>query len=56
MQLRSSAGNGYLVQTSSNLVNWVTLETNGPFPGTIIFTDTNAAGFGPRFYRARITD
>ena len=42
------AGETYVVQASTNLVDWISLETNAaPF----LFTDTNAAGFNRRFYR-----
>ena len=41
-------GSQYVVQASTNLVNWVCLETNtAPFT----FTDTNAASFDQRYYR-----
>jgi hypothetical protein len=49
-------GNSYLIQASSNLVNWVTLQTNGAFSGTATFTDTAATNFGYRFYRGVIGD
>lgn len=43
------AGQRYVVQASTNLLNWVSLQTNlAPFQ----FADTNAANFGRRFYRA----
>jgi DNA/RNA endonuclease G (NUC1) len=42
-------GHGYAVQGSTNLVDWVWLQTNAaPFS----FIDTNTAGFPLRFYRA----
>jgi hypothetical protein len=38
----------YVVQASTNLVNWVTLQTNtSPFT----FVDTNTASYCERFYR-----
>ena len=38
----------YVVQASTNLVKWITLQTNiAPFT----FLDTNSAGFDRRFYR-----
>ena len=41
-------GYKYLVQASSDMVNWVSLQTNtAPFT----FTDTNASQFDQRFYR-----
>jgi hypothetical protein len=54
--LTGGEGSGYELQTSTNLVDWVTLETNGPFTGTLTLSDTNAAQFDRRFYRALIAD
>jgi hypothetical protein len=46
--LSGTAGAEYIVQASTNLVNWVTLQTNvAPFQ----FIDSNTAGFSRRFYR-----
>ena len=43
------AGQLYVVQASTNLIDWVSIQTNiAPF----LFTDTNAAGFSQRYYRA----
>jgi len=43
------AGNTYVVQASTNLVNWVPLETNtAPFT----FLDSQANQFKQRFYRS----
>ncbi len=43
-----TAGRVYVVQASTNLVNWVSLQTNtAPF----VFVDTNAGSFKQRFYR-----
>jgi hypothetical protein len=45
-----------VLQTSSNLVNWVALQTNAISPvGLISVTDSNAAGAARRFYRAAYT-
>lgn len=42
-------GQQYVIQASTNLLDWVSLQTNvAPFQ----FTDTNAAGFNLRCYRA----
>jgi len=43
-----AAGQAYVVQASTNLRDWISIQTNtAPF----VFTDTNAAGFSQRFYR-----
>jgi Fibronectin type III domain len=42
------AGSQYAVQASTDLVNWITLETNySPFS----FTDSNSSHFSHRYYR-----
>lgn len=44
-----SAGQQYVVEASTNLLNWIPVATNAaPF----VFTDTNGASFNQRFYRA----
>ncbi len=43
------SGYSFVIQSSTDLVNWVSLQTNSsPFT----FTDTNAASYPRRFYRA----
>jgi hypothetical protein len=45
-------GPDYAVQTSSNLVTWTTVfTTNLPSPGSIQWSDTNAAVLPAQFYR-----
>lgn len=47
--LSGTTGGQYVVQASTDLMNWVALQTNvAPFN----FVDSNAAGFPRRFYRA----
>jgi hypothetical protein len=42
-------GQQYVVQASTNLVDWVSVATNtAPF----VFTDADAGSFDQRFYRA----
>jgi hypothetical protein len=43
------AGQTYIIQTSTNLVNWVPIYTNG---GSFMFTDPNATNSSQQFYRA----
>jgi hypothetical protein len=41
-----------VIESSTDLVNWVSLQTNSsPFT----FTDTSAASYPRRFYRAVLT-
>ncbi|MGA2801178.1 MAG: hypothetical protein ABSE97_02225 [Verrucomicrobiota bacterium] len=44
-------GQTYIIEASTNLVNWVPIYTNG---GSFMFTDPNATNFNQRFYRAVI--
>lgn len=47
--LAGAAGSNYVIEASTNLTDWIPLETNtSPFT----FTDTNAVNFLLRFYRA----
>jgi len=47
--VNGSAGSQYVVEASTNLIDWVSLETNTvPFA----FVDPDAANFGQRFYQA----
>lgn len=39
----------YVIQASTDLVNWISLETNLT---PLLFTDTNASRYNKRFYRA----
>jgi len=49
VNVSGDASQQYVVQASTDLVNWVSLQTNtAPFT----FTDPNAAAFSQRFYRA----
>ncbi len=50
--MTGTAGQVYLIQASTNLVDWIDL-TNGTLSGdTLNFTDPDAALFDRRFYRA----
>ena len=47
-QITGAAGQQYIVQASTDLVNWVSIQTNAsPF----VFVDPNAGSFQQRFYR-----
>jgi hypothetical protein len=45
-------GESYVVQTSTNLLDWLALQTNKLASDTWLFADADAAGFNQRFYRA----
>jgi hypothetical protein len=46
------AGGNYVLQTTTNLINWIPIATNSAPNGIISFTATNPPG-GQRYYRAR---
>ncbi|MGD1083115.1 MAG: hypothetical protein ABSA47_00025 [Verrucomicrobiota bacterium] len=43
-----------LIQGSTNLVDWTSLQTNTPFSGALLFDDPLAAAYSGRFYRVLI--
>ena len=48
MNINGVPGYTYTIQSSTNLVNWISLQTNvSPF----VFTDTNSRSYARRFYR-----
>jgi plastocyanin len=49
----TTAGLGYLVQVSTNLLNWTSVNTNIATTNTAAFTDTNAANV-TSFYRVQL--
>jgi hypothetical protein len=44
----------YTIETSTNLVDWVPVQTNSPFNGSVSFVDTTATNYSRRFYRGKI--
>jgi hypothetical protein len=52
LQLTTIAGRSYVVQASTDLVNWVALTTNLAPSNITIFIDPSATNFPRRFYRA----
>jgi hypothetical protein len=45
-------GLSYILQASTNLVNWVPISTNTPGTSPFVLMDPNATNFPRRFYRA----
>ena len=52
LQLSGVAGRTYLLQGSTNLVNWITLNTNLAPTNVFNLKDPGASNFPQRFYRA----
>jgi len=42
----------YVLQASTNLINWIPISTNIPSATPFALVDSNAPGFALRFYRA----
>ncbi|MGD0412911.1 MAG: chitobiase/beta-hexosaminidase C-terminal domain-containing protein [Verrucomicrobiota bacterium] len=51
MQYWAAAGQSYVLQTSSDLINWTPLSTNMPASVPFTLVDPGAAGASSRFYR-----
>jgi hypothetical protein len=51
LQLVGVAGSNYMLETSSDLINWAPLFTNDASNGFLFLSDTNAGSMGQRFYR-----
>ena len=41
-----------IIQGTTNLVDWVSLQTNAPFTGSLLFDEAVDAAYPGRFYRA----
>jgi hypothetical protein len=41
-----------IIQGTTNLVDWVSLQTNAPFTGSLLFDEAVVAAYPGRFYRA----
>jgi hypothetical protein len=54
--LSGPAAEAYVVLASTNLMDWVVIETNRPFTGNLIFTDPDTNPVPHRFYRCQIFD
>jgi hypothetical protein len=50
-QVSVPAGYTYVVQASTDLVNWSPIATNTAVSASDVFTDTDAANYPNRFYR-----
>jgi VCBS repeat-containing protein len=52
LQLSGVPASTYVIEASTNLTDWTPISTNSGLTGSVVFTDTEAANFSQRFYRA----
>jgi hypothetical protein len=52
LQLSGISAQTYILQASTDLVNWIPIITNTPTVSPFIVIDMNATNFPQRFYRA----
>jgi Cohesin domain len=53
-QVFGSISQAYVIQASTNLLQWINVSTNTSLNGEIDFTDNNGGRFGYRFYRVKL--
>ena len=61
LQVAGLFGKGYALEVSTNLLDWLPIQTNAPAPDPDValpanifeFIDLDAANYSLRFYRAR---
>ena len=51
LSLQAQAGRQYYLQSSTNLTDWITVQTNGVTNCTLQFLVPEPVGLSPRFYR-----
>jgi hypothetical protein len=54
MQFQGTEGRQYVIEASTNLVNWEVLNTNTVVGGGFSLVETNMTAYPHRFYRARL--
>ena len=52
-RVTGNAPQGFVIQSSADLLNWSSLTTNSLVAGEFIYTNTSASGFSNQFFRAR---
>jgi hypothetical protein len=52
-RLTGPADNSFAIDTTTNLINWLSLKTNITTGGSFDYSDDNAVGLPRRFYRGR---
>jgi hypothetical protein len=51
MSFAGPAGSNYVLQVSTNLIEWTSISTNTPATSPFVLSDPNAPGDSSRFYR-----
>jgi hypothetical protein len=51
LQFTAATGQSYVLQASTNLMNWIPLSTNTPSSSPFFWVDPGASNFPARFYR-----
>lgn len=54
LQLSGPQGSNYVIEASTDLVNWVPISTNAAPSGSVSYMDTDATNHPVRFYRGRL--
>jgi hypothetical protein len=54
IRVEGPVGPDYLLEASSTLTGWLTVQSNSPAAMPFHFSETNAAGFDRQFYRVRL--
>jgi len=52
LKLSGPPASTYVIEASTNLTDWTAISTNSGLTGSVVFSDTEAANFSQRFYRA----
>jgi hypothetical protein len=55
-QLRGFPGQGYVIEATTNLVDWTAITTNVAAMGTLILQDAAGTNYSHRFYRAKVAN
>jgi hypothetical protein len=52
LKLSGPPASTYVIEASTNLTDWTAISTNSGLTGSVVFSDTEAANFSQRYYRA----
>jgi hypothetical protein len=54
LQLPVPVGRTFVIEASTNLINWTPIYTNVSLSGSVTFTDAASANYGQRYYRVAV--